>query len=238
MNNSLSFIFFRLYRYSIVVLNDKGYNITISNKGECYVMENLKKIINKMYIDELAKWGTLDKSIDEVKILSNVFAKMEANVRIDLMKLVGVYYRGTIREKREACVSYMLSNIINDVAIEDAIVGEFVDFKDLKEIPPSNVTHSKDRVKKEVITADLDVEGKSNITKHSKDVVNGLPIDVIKTVLRGKGLESLDDLFLDKAKNIVTCVKSGKRMSMSLTEEDFQNTRIILDLLSISYKYE
>ena len=200
-------------------------------------MENLKKIINKMYIDELAKWGTLTVSVDESKILSNVFATMDANVRVDLMKLVGVYYKGNIREKREACVSYMLSNIINDVDLEDAIVGDFADFKDLKDIPPSNITHSKDRVKKEVVDVNkLDVDDISAVTKHSKDVVNGLPIDVIKTVLRGKGLESLDELYLDKGQNIITCVKSGKRVSVKLNEEDFHNTRIVLDLLSIPYK--
>ena len=200
-------------------------------------MENLKKIINKMYIDELAKWGTLTVSVDESKILSNVFATMDANVRVDLMKLVGVYYKGNIREKREACVSYMLSNIINDVDLEDAIVGDFADFKDLKDIPPSNITHSKDRVKKEVVDVNkLDADDISTVTKHSKDVVNGLPIDVIKTVLRGKGLESLDELYLDKGQNIITCVKSGKRVSVKLNEEDFHNTRIVLDLLSIPYK--
>ena len=200
-------------------------------------MENLKKIINKMYIDELAKWGTLTVSVDESKILSNVFATMDANVRVDLMKLVGVYYKGNIREKREACVSYMLSNIINDVDLEDAIVGDFADFKDLKDIPPSNITHSKDRVKKEVVDVNkLDADDISTVTKHSKDVVDGLPIDVIKTVLRGKGLESLDELYLDKGQNIITCVKSGKRVSVKLNEEDFHNTRIVLDLLSIPYK--
>ena len=179
-------------------------------------MENLKKIINKMYIDELAKWGTLTVSVDESKILSNVFATMDANVRVDLMKLVGVYYKGNIREKREACVSYMLSNIINDVDLEDAIVGDFADFKDLKDIPPSNITHSKDRVKKEVVDVNkLDADDISTVTKHSKDVVDGLPIDVIKTVLRGKGLESLDELYLDKGQNIITCVKSGKRVSVN-----------------------
>lgn len=200
-------------------------------------MENLKKIINKMYIDELAKWGTLTVSVDESKILSNVFATMDANVRVDLMKLVGVYYKGNIREKREACVSYMLSNIINDVDLEDAIVGDFADFKDLKDIPPSNITHSKDRVKKEVVDVNkLDADDISTVTKHSKDVVDGLPIDVIKTVLRGKGLESLDELYLDKGQNIITCVKSGKRVSVKLNKEDFHNTRIVLDLLSIPYK--
>lgn len=200
-------------------------------------MENLKKIINKMYIDELSKWGTLTVGVDESKILSNVFATMDANVRVDLMKLVGVYYKGNIREKREACVSYMLSDIINDVDLEDAIVGDFADFKDLKDIPPSNITHSKDRVKKGVVDVNkLDVDDISAVTKHSKDVVNGLPIDVIKTVLRGKGLESLDELYLDKGQNIITCVKSGKRVSVKLNEEDFHNTRIVLDLLSIPYK--
>lgn len=201
-------------------------------------MENLKKIINKMYIDELSKWNTLSVDVDEAKILSNVFATMDANVRVDLMKLVGVYQRGNIREKREACVSYMISNIINDVAIEDAIVSEFVNLNDLKEIPQSNVIHSKDRVnvKKELINNNLITEDKCSITKHSKDIVNGLPIDVIKTVLRGKGLESLDELYLDKTKNIITCVKSGKRMSIMLNEEDFYNTRIVLDLLSIPYR--
>lgn len=200
-------------------------------------MENLKKIINKMYIDELSKWGTLTVGVDESKILSNVFATMDANVRVDLMKLVGVYYKGNIREKREACVSYMLSNIINDVDLEDAIVGDFADFKDLKDIPPSDITHSKDRVKKEVVDVNkLDVDDISAVTKHSKDVVNGLPIDVIKTVLRGKGLESLDELYLDKGQNIITCLKSGKRVSVKLNEEDFHNTRIVLDLLSIPYR--
>lgn len=200
-------------------------------------MENLKKIINKMYIDELSKWGTLTVGVDESKILSNVFATMDANVRVDLMKLVGVYYKGNIREKREACVSYMLSNIINDVDLEDAIVGDFADFKDLKDIPPSNITHSKDRVKKEVVDVNkLDADDISTVTKHSKDVVDGLPIDVIKTVLRGKGLESLDELYLDKGQNIITCVKSGKRVSVKLNEEDFHNTRIVLDLLSIPYR--
>lgn len=200
-------------------------------------MENLKKIINKMYIDELSKWGTLTVGVDESKILSNVFATMDDNVRVDLMKLVGVYYKGNIREKREACVSYMLSNIINDVDLEDAIVGDFADFKDLKDIPPSNITHSKDRVKKEVVAVNkLDADDISTATKHSKDVVDGLPIDVIKTVLRGKGLESLDELYLDKGQNIITCLKSGKRVSVKLNEEDFHNTRIVLDLLSIPYK--
>lgn len=218
-------------------------------------MADLKKIINKLYIDELNKWGTNVGEEDSNKILSNIFATMDANLRVELMKLAGVYYKGNIREKREGSIAYILHHIVNTEGIEEAVLGEFANFndlKDLKSINNTDIKHSKDRVRKEIVepivktnepivkTEDKLVKDneldKNNMTKHSKDVVNGVPLDVIKTVLRGKGLETLDELYLDRSKFIITCVKSGKRMSIKLNEEDFLNTRIVLDLLSITYK--
>lgn len=218
-------------------------------------MSDIKKVINKLYIDELKRWGTDVGEEDSSKILSNIFTTMDANLRVELMKLAGVYYKGNIREKREGSIAYMLHHIINTEDIEKAVIGEFAmfnDLKDLKAITNKDIKHSKDRVRKEIVESKVKIDdcndrikislnniedlNNGNTTKHSKDIKDGVPLDVIKTVLRGKGLETLDELYLDKSKYIVTCVKSGKRMSIKLNEEDFLNTRIVLDLLSITYK--
>lgn len=198
----------------------------------------LENKINDMYLDRLDSY---DLSVEGVKeaIVRDIFSKMNVDMRIELMKKANVYDRGNIREKTKDCVEYILTNILDKSVVSTEGVSkknceEFTDFLDTSIGRVSVIKALNSKPSNGEIESVLN--NKLVGVMHSKTVKEGSPLDVVKVVLKGRGLETLDVLYLDKDRNIITCVKSGKKESISLSSEDFENTRIILDLLSIEYK--
>lgn len=199
---------------------------------------NLNAKIKSMYDDRLDLFDKNSKGYKE-EILKDIFAKMPPELRVELMVLADVFVNGNIPVKRKGCVDYMSKNILKTEVEEDTKHIE-TDFKNLSDIEANkdinqNKKNFAHKPTKEEISSVLNDTNKELRVTHSRVINDGKPLDVIKGVLKGRGLETLDVLYMDKRLNIVTCVKSGKKESIRLNSDDFENTRIVLDLLSIEY---
>lgn len=254
-----------LLRVTLMEMLGVYYNANIPQKRKACVDYILKLVSDKDYVEKKLKSEVKTiNSIVEFKDLKDIDVNIEAtkpnsahkSIKLNPSKnevnkiLEGKVKKSNtdkknnkgkkndVRNKRDDFNKDGSENVIKIEGIKSNDMGSSlkVEIKSDIDTVPTKVNKSK-KVKKVSASEKTDTKGKSVTHREEKDIVESIPVEVVMGVLKGKGLDSLEKLYLDKNLNIITYVKGGKKFSCRLSKEDFENTRIVLDLLSIPYTY-